>query len=76
MDNYELMKGNFYMDLMEYFEEHGKNNNYDWEGYLKNAKIWVTETSCNGDPDAKDGTDIPSEEMCMRITGQREETHG
>jgi len=40
-------------------ENHG---GYDWETYIKTRKLWITETNCNGDPDAIDDFGIASQE--------------
>ena len=67
-DNYTLKTGTFYKEL---YSQLGNYKGYDWKTYIDSCELWVTETNCNGDPDAKEGPDggIDSEESCLRITG-------
>jgi hypothetical protein len=57
----------------------------NWYRYMYDRELWVTETNCywetvNDNPDAtyseKNLPHLTSEEQYLRITGQKEDTHG
>jgi len=46
------------------YEQLGDYKGFDWKTYIDSCDLWVTETNCNGDPDAPEGPEggIASEE--------------
>ena len=51
----------------------GKKN---WGDYLRSRDMWVTETNCFWEDNMKKDPKPSSKEQCLRITGQKSNTHG
>jgi len=77
-DNSEMI-----MALGDLMGDYGGRSNKKWLYYLRQRELWVTETSCYWEtinPTTSNWNfefpHLNSNEQCLRITGQMEDTHG
>ena len=54
----------------------GYGGKSDWSDYIRSRNLWVTETSCYHDTLDLGWPHPSSNDQCLRITGQKQDTHG
>lgn len=68
--------GQFQTLHISHLGSHG-DGEIDWNKYINEMQLWMTETNCNMENiDNKDTTPPTPDESCKAITGQKEASHG